>query len=212
MTSRIGVFVCDCKGLISDHVDTLRLTEKAASLQDVAFVDRRAMLCGEQNLGAALRRLEDEDCDRMLFAGCSPRSSLKFPEERISSVMQGLGLRPELFEVANIREQCAWQHPENNWGEQPGGFDLTGATRLVFQVRGAKGRERVKFGVGSKGRDVQYFDTGWSEKEVVLTKQWRQIGFDLRGMDLRRIRTGLMWVVEGQGEPVTFYLDEIRFE
>ena len=110
MASRIGVFVCDCKGLISDHVDTGRLVEAAAALEEVVFVERTGMLCGERDLGAAIRRLGDQGCDRMLFAGCSPRSSLKFPEERIASVMQGLGLHPELFEVANIREQCAWQH------------------------------------------------------------------------------------------------------
>ncbi|MCP4677798.1 MAG: hydrogenase iron-sulfur subunit [Deltaproteobacteria bacterium] len=110
MTSRIGVFVCDCKGLVSDHIDTARLAEEAAALETVAFVDRLDMICSEKELGAAIKKLVDEDCDRMLFAGCSPRSSLKFPEERIAGTMQTLGLSPELFEVANIREQCAWQH------------------------------------------------------------------------------------------------------
>jgi len=110
VTSRIGVFVCDCKGLVSDRVDTARLVEEAALLDDVAFVERAGMLCGQRDLGAALQRLKDGGCDRVLFAGCSPRSSLKFPEERMASAMRGLGLHPELFEVANIREQCAWQH------------------------------------------------------------------------------------------------------
>lgn len=109
---RIGVFVCDCKGQVSDYIDTSRLEEKAADLEHVAFVDRRDLLCGERVLGEAVGRLKDEGCDRMLFVGCSPRSSLKFPEERIARLMQVLGLQPELFEVANVREQCAWQHPE----------------------------------------------------------------------------------------------------
>ncbi|MCP4606616.1 MAG: hydrogenase iron-sulfur subunit [Proteobacteria bacterium] len=118
MTSRIGVLICDCKGLISDHVDTSRLTEEAAGLEQVAFVDLRDLLCGEEDLRTAATRLKDEGCDRMLFVGCSPRSSLKFPEERIARVMQGLGLHPELFEVANIREQCAWQHPQKETATQ----------------------------------------------------------------------------------------------
>ena len=41
MTSRIGVFVCDCKGLVSDRVDTARLVEEAALLDDVLH-ERRA--------------------------------------------------------------------------------------------------------------------------------------------------------------------------
>lgn len=112
MTSRIGVLVCDCKGLVSDHVDTARVAEAASDLEGVSFVERRGMLCGEADLGAAIRRVRDEGCDRLLFAACSPRSSLKFPEERIARLMQGLGLESGLFEVANLREQCAWQHPE----------------------------------------------------------------------------------------------------
>ncbi|MFH2001528.1 MAG: CoB--CoM heterodisulfide reductase iron-sulfur subunit A family protein, partial [Planctomycetota bacterium] len=112
MKSRIGIFICDCKGLVSDHVDTAQIEKDSAVLDSVAFVERRAMLCRENEFGEAVRKLKDNGCDRMLFAGCSPRSSLKFPEERIAAVMQALGLHPELFEVANIREQCAWQHPE----------------------------------------------------------------------------------------------------
>ena len=112
MTARIGVFICDCKGQISDSIDTRRLAREAEALEDVAFVDRRDLLCSEADLGAAVRKLLDEGCDRMLFAGCSPRSSLRFPEDRIARVMGALGLCPDLFEVANIREQCAWQHPD----------------------------------------------------------------------------------------------------
>jgi len=70
------------------------------------------VLCGEGDFRTALTNLMEEGCDRLLFAGCSPRSSLKFPEERIAAVLQGLGLHEEYFEVANIREQSAWQHPD----------------------------------------------------------------------------------------------------
>lgn len=112
MASRIGVFVCDCRGQVSDHLDTARVVEEASELEDVAFVDRVDVLCSKSDLGAGIRKVKDSGCDRLLFAGCSPRSSLSFPEERIATVMHGVGLSPDLFEVANIREQCAWQHPE----------------------------------------------------------------------------------------------------
>jgi heterodisulfide reductase subunit A len=117
VTSAIGVFVCDCKGQVSDHIDTSRLVEHAERLEDVRFVEQTDLLCGEE-LGGAVKRLKEEGCDRMLFAGCSPRSSLKFPEERIARVMKSLGLEAELFEVANIREQCGWQHPDHEAATQ----------------------------------------------------------------------------------------------
>jgi hypothetical protein len=34
----------------------------------------------------------------------------------------------------------------------------------------------------------------------------------LSGLDLSRIITGFAWVVAGQGAPVTFYLDDVRYE
>lgn len=111
MRPRIGVFVCDCKGLVSDRVATERVAEAAAQLDEVVFVERHELLCGDAALGAAVRQLHERGCDRLLFVGCSPRSSLKFPEERIARLMRTMGLDAGLFEVANVREQCAWQHP-----------------------------------------------------------------------------------------------------
>jgi hypothetical protein len=32
-----------------------------------------------------------------------------------------------------------WQSPANNWGNQPGGWNLTGAKHLTFWARGDKG-------------------------------------------------------------------------
>ena len=112
MTRRIGVFVCDCKGLISDHIDNERVANEASTFPDVAMVERIELLCSEENMDAALQRFKDAGCDSLLLAGCSPRSSLKFPEEKIARMLQNHGFCPELFEVANIREQCAWQHPD----------------------------------------------------------------------------------------------------
>lgn len=112
MDSRIGVFVCDCKGLVSDHLDTGRLAEVAAGLDGVAFVRRVGMLCGPGDVADAVRELRDAGADRLLVAGCSPRSSLKFPEERIERELAAAGLDPGLHEVANVREQCAWAVPD----------------------------------------------------------------------------------------------------
>ncbi len=110
----IGVLVCDCQGQVSDRVDTEAVVAAATGLAGVALAERLPMLCDDRALGGAVRRLFDRGCDRVLFAGCSPRSSLKFPEERIARVLAGLGGEPDLFEVANLREQCAWQHGDRS--------------------------------------------------------------------------------------------------
>ena len=106
----------------------------------------------------------------------------------------------------------AWQHPANDWGEQPGGLDLSGARQLTFWARGARGGERVRFGFGLLGRDKKYADTAKGEVEVTLSTEWKQYRIGLGGKSLQRIKTGFFWTLAGQGRPVTFHLDDVRYE
>ncbi len=106
-----------------------------------------------------------------------------------------------------------WQSPANDWdGQKPGGADLTGATHLEFWVRGAKGGETVNFVLGVLDGNQLYRDTAKGElKGVKLTNQWKKMTIPLKGHDLSRIKTGFGWSLAGQGNPVTFYLDDIRY-
>lgn len=106
----------------------------------------------------------------------------------------------------------AWQNPENDWGEKPGGLDLTGARKLTFWVRGAAGGESVKFGFGLLGRDKKFFDTAKKEISLNLTDQWKQHTIDLSDCDLKRIKTGFFWSLESKGKPISFFLDDIKFQ
>jgi hypothetical protein len=105
-----------------------------------------------------------------------------------------------------------WQNPPNDWGDKPGGDNLTGATALVFWARGANGGEKVKFVFGVIKPGKAYSDTASGELEVVLTKEWTRYSIDLTGKNLERIKTGFGWTLAGQGKPVTFYLDDIQYE
>ncbi len=107
----------------------------------------------------------------------------------------------------------AWQHPTDNWGERAGGYDLTGAKRLVFWARGDQGGETVDFKFGVVPRDRPYFDTAHGERlNVVLTPEWRRYEIPVGGLDLSRVVTGFVWSVASPGRPVVFYLDDIRWE
>ena len=105
-----------------------------------------------------------------------------------------------------------WQTPANDWGDQPGGYNLTGAVAVSFWARGEVGGEKVSFGVGMIGSDKPYYDTGKGNlKEVQLTAEWTEYRIPLDGQDLSRIKSGFYWTLGGQGKPVTFYLDDIRY-
>ena len=106
-----------------------------------------------------------------------------------------------------------WQQPGDNWGDKPDGWDLGGAKRLTFWARGERGDEVVGFQFGLLGADKRYHDTAKGEIDKLrLTTEWKQYSIDLSGADLSRIITGFAWVVAGQGKPVVFYIDDVRYE
>jgi len=106
-----------------------------------------------------------------------------------------------------------WQSPPNDWGDAPGGLDLTGAKRLTFWARGAKGGEAVGFKFGLLGREKPFFDTASGGLDrVTLTADWKRYAIDLPAGDLTRIKTGFCWSLAAGAEPVTFFLDDVRYE
>src|SRR5262245_51179250 len=52
-----------------------------------------------------------------------------------------------------------WQDPPNDWGDQDGGHDLTGAKKLVFWARGDKGGEKVEFKFGVLEKEKTFHDS-----------------------------------------------------
>ncbi len=105
-----------------------------------------------------------------------------------------------------------WQHPAGDWGDAPGGFDLTGASRLTFWARGNVGGEKVTIGIGNIAKPKIYHDTFTDKKELTLTKEWQQFELDLTGKDLTRIKSALYFTTASEGQPLAFFLDEITIK
>ncbi len=107
----------------------------------------------------------------------------------------------------------AWQDPPNNWGDDPGGYDLGGTRQLSFWARSEYGGEVVDFGAGLIGSDSPYPDTVFAKLEdVKLSSEWKHYRISLKGQDLSRVRTPFYFTLAGQGRSITLYLDDIRFE
>ncbi|MFA6355756.1 MAG: hypothetical protein WCY23_01455 [Candidatus Omnitrophota bacterium] len=107
-----------------------------------------------------------------------------------------------------------WQNPPNNWGTEPGGFDLTGATKLVFWAKGAKGGEKIaEFKTGGITGEFADSDTV-SIENIVLTPEWKEYSIDLKGANLSHISGGFCWSASASDNPdgFTMYLDDIYFE
>jgi hypothetical protein len=107
-----------------------------------------------------------------------------------------------------------WQSPANNWGDKKGGFDLTGAKKLVLWARGANGGERIEeFKLG--GLTGLYPDSDIAGiGPILLTQEWKQYEIDLSGKDLSYISGGFCWStnLDVNPEGAVFYIDDIRYE
>lgn len=107
-----------------------------------------------------------------------------------------------------------WQYPQNNWGNKEQSYNLKGAKKLTFWVRGEKGGEQIqefKFG----GISGEYPDSdGASIGPLTLTNEWKQYTIDLSGKDLSHIIGGFAWATNIDVNPdgAVFYLDDIKYE
>jgi len=79
-------------------------------------------------------------------------------------------------------------------------------------ARGEVGGEIVEFKMGIL-RNKEFSDSASATTgKVKLTAGWQRYDIPLQGKDLKCIKTGFVWTVGGRDEPVTFYLDDIRYE
>ncbi len=129
-----AVFICDCMGQVSDHVDTASLEALARTWDEVTLVRREGKLCGRQELAGMAAALGESGADRLLFAGCSPRMSLKLPEDLLEQTARDAGLDPALVEVANIREQGAWLQTDDPDQASARARDLLRMARARLQI------------------------------------------------------------------------------
>ena len=127
------------------------------------------------------------------------------PQSGVASIKLRYGQRSGWVGVA-------WQNPPGNWGDQDGGYDLTGATALELWARGEKGGERIGFGVGLIGGNKPYPDSAIEKVDgVVLTREWQRYIVPLENADLSKVSTGFVVTLTGRKKPITVYLDSIRF-
>lgn len=107
-----------------------------------------------------------------------------------------------------------WQNPPNNWGDEIGGYDLTGYKKLTFWARGEKGGEAIaEFKIGGIGGTYPDSDSA-AMGPVTLTKDWKEYTIDLKGIDLSCISGGFGFSARYNDNPngFTFYMDDIRYE
>lgn len=104
MGKNIGVYICECGPNIAEKVDIDRLLEAVSSLRDVHIAEKHRLLCSEDGKAFLKQSIEEHGVTDVVVAACSPKQH----EITFMNVCEEAGLNPYLFQLANIREQCAW--------------------------------------------------------------------------------------------------------
>jgi len=133
--AKIGVYVCLCDGDIAEAMDTDALVKHAQDLPDVERVEPIDHLCSAEGLGVMVEDVKNETVDRVVVAGCTPITHEGF----IGDALEEAGLNRYLITYANIREQCAWVHPDKAVATEKGKSLISMA---VTQARFAEPLER----------------------------------------------------------------------
>jgi heterodisulfide reductase subunit A2 len=103
---RIGIFVCHCGINIAGTIKVEEVEKHARTLPNVVHVERSVFTCSQDSQLNIRRRIAEKGLNRVIVASCTPRTH----EPIFQDTMREAGLNPYLFELANIREQCAWVH------------------------------------------------------------------------------------------------------
>ncbi|MHB8869835.1 MAG: FAD-dependent oxidoreductase [Thermoleophilia bacterium] len=105
---RIGVFVCHCGTNIAGTVNSKGIAARAAELKDVVHTEDLIYTCSEPGQSAIQKAIIEKGLTRVVVAACSPHMH----EVTFRRTVEGAGLNPYLFEMANIREHCSWIHDD----------------------------------------------------------------------------------------------------
>ena len=152
---RIGVYICQCGLNIAGAVDCEAVAEWAKGLEGVTVSRAYSYMCSDPGQQLVKEDIREQGLNRVVVASCSPR----LHEPTFRQMCAEAGLNPYLFEMANIREQCAWVHSQHK----------TEATQ--------KAKDLVKMSV-SRVRLLQPLE----EVEVPVTKKTLVIGGGVAGI------------------------------
>ena len=182
--ARIGVFVCHCGSNIANTVDVEQVADIAAQAPDVVFSTDYMFMCSEPGQNLIQEAIREHNLDRVVVAACSPTMHFR----TFSGAIQRAGLNPYMLEMANIREQCSWVHPDKAVGTEKA-IDIVmmavGKTRWfepLFPREIGVTRRALVIGGGIAGIQAA-LDIADSGVEVVLVERSPSIGGKMAQLD-----------------------------
>lgn len=108
---KIGVYVCQCGGNISDYGDVDEVVAAVEKEEGVA-VAKTAIICSDATQNDIIADAQEQGLDGLVIASCSP----KLHTYTFRDVARRAGMNPFQYTQVNVREQCSWTHTDDHEG------------------------------------------------------------------------------------------------
>ncbi|WP_045211102.1 CoB--CoM heterodisulfide reductase iron-sulfur subunit A family protein [Desulfonatronovibrio magnus] len=105
---KVGVYVCHCGTNIAGVIDIESVRAFAETLPEVAVARKDLFMCSDSGQELIKQDIREGLVDRVVVAACTPRTH----EPIFRAAVEAAGLNKYLFEMANIRDQGSWVHPD----------------------------------------------------------------------------------------------------
>lgn len=126
----IGVYLCICNTEISKHIDLDRIADRLRSIENVKVVGIHDALCSREGQAFLKEEKEKHGFERAVIGACSPNIQGII----VGKALEEKGLNKYLFEQVNIREQCAWVHPDKDKATAKAFALINGGLRRVLTL------------------------------------------------------------------------------
>ncbi|MDD1773808.1 MAG: FAD-dependent oxidoreductase, partial [Methanomassiliicoccales archaeon] len=107
-TGRIGVYLCSESGEIGSRIDLENVAEFMRQFDDVVEVGIHTELSSKDGIDYLISRYYEAKFDRIVIGGAIPN----IQGVVLRNALSAAGMNKYLFEMVNLREQCAWVHPD----------------------------------------------------------------------------------------------------
>lgn len=134
---RTGVYICHCGTNIAGTVDVSAVAEYAQSLEGVALARDYTYMCSDPGQDLIKADIAEHGLNRIVVASCSPLMH----EPTFRRACQEAGLNPFFFQMANIREHCAWVIADKEQATAKAKGLVSAAVERVYHHRPLQVRE-----------------------------------------------------------------------
>jgi heterodisulfide reductase subunit A len=191
---RVGVFVCHCGANIGRVVDIPATVEQVLNLPNVVYAQEQLFSCATNSGKEIADMIKEKNLNRVVVAACTPRTH----EPLFRDTLREGGINQYFYEMANIREHCAWVHSKEKEAatqkaqeiirmsvaracnlEPLGEYDLSVNKKALVVGGGISGMTSA-LSIANQGHDVYLV-----EKERDLGGMARRIHYTLEGLDVK---------------------------